>query len=146
MGESAAAGARRAAHEIGVGCRTDTDREEARPAQPVMDGGKQRVLIAYGAVRQEDHLAHAGGVLRRGIGQGGLHGGQHLGAAIGVEAANKAPRPVEIVPACVDRRGKDLLHRIVETDDVEPVAGLHPVECAQQGLLGLAHGSAGHRS
>ncbi len=79
-----------------------------------MDGREELVLVADGAVGDEDDLADFLLVVPVIVDQSGLQGGQHFRAAIGLQVRDEALGAREVLLVGRDGRGEQLVHGVVK--------------------------------
>ena len=147
IGEGAASELGRPRHQIGVGRRADAHHEHARAAAHRGEHVEHLLLVADGAVGEEDHLPQRVLVI------GALHrasaarsGGIISVPPVGFETADKRLGGGRHARGRRHGIGKEDVHRVVEADDVEAIGGIEPVERIDEAGLGLRHRRAAHRA
>ena len=120
----------------------DAQGEEQRPRLAADHGAHQARLVPRLAVGDEQHRAQAaegGGAV-----EGGLDGGQHLGAASGVELADPGVGGLERLLAVLREALVEVHQLMIEGDELEPIAQHEAVEGGAEGGLGGLDLAAAH--
>jgi hypothetical protein len=124
MREGAAADLGCSRHQEGIGRRADADHVDARASPHGRDGVEQLLLVADLAIGQEHDLAQKILIAAAAVGERSRHRRHHLGTAARLQGRHEGFRVVDMRGIGRHRVGKQHLHGVIETNDVEPVGRL----------------------